>query len=265
MLWLSCNRGVAVLDVRTHDLSYPWINNKEKGKVYDIDLVDDLGRLWSESTKGVEVYDPLTTQFKNYFYETHGASYPYIAQRIIEDKSRNQLYMNVSSGDGLYCFDLETLEWTLIPKPANYDARFFYGADLAWLQNGDLLILESSEVFTLSADGQSMVVHPVTAHLPKETIWRNIFVDSRGYIWMGGKNTGVVKITPNTWKVERLESFPNCSDVRFRWIFYEDSQNNIWISNCDGFGMYSYQKNQFQLFPYSSSLSENSLSLLSLS
>lgn len=251
-LWFNSNRGVAELDLANFQFSYPWIDDKEQGKNYDIDFVDRHNRIWSAGTDGIKIYDPLTTQFQNYFYEAQTPSRPYIAQRVIEDKPGKQLYLNVSSGDGLYRFDLKTRNWTLIPKPADYGANTFYGADLAWLQNGELLILESTEIFTLTPDGRNMTLHPVTAHLPEETNWRNIFVDSRGYIWLGGRTTGVLKIRPETWEVERLEErFPGCNEVRIRWVFYEDSRNNIWISNCDGFGVYSYQQDQFYLFSHS--------------
>lgn len=251
-LWLSCNEGVAVLDTRSFGLSYPWANDGKQKKAYEIDLAGPNGRLWSASPAGLKLFDPLTTQFQNYLYETPGPIHPYIAQKIAESPDRRYLYLNVNGGEGLYRFSRENGEWLLIPPPGDYGAPLFYGKDLTFPANGQLLILESSEIYTLSADGLSMASHPINGKLPEERNWLNCFADSRGYLWLGGASAGLFRINLETETAEALDEwFPGCAQPRFRYAFYEDSRHNIWITNCTGFGFYSYERDSFFLFPYS--------------
>ncbi len=251
-LWLSCNEGVAVMDTRSFTLSYPWANDSGRKKTYELDLAGPQGRLWSASPAGVKMFDPLTTQFQNYLYETSGAVHPYIAQKIAESPGRRYLYLNVNGGEGLYRFSRESGEWLLIPPPRDYGPSIFYGKDLTFSGDGQLLILESSEIFTLSADGRAMVSHPINKKLPKERNWLNCFADSRGYLWLGGAGAGLFRINLETEAIEALDSrFPGCGQARFRYAFYEDSRQNVWITNCTGFGFYSYERDSFFLFPYS--------------
>lgn len=63
-LWLSCNKGVAILDLDNLAIKYPWVNDVTKGKKYDLDLIDQQGRLWGASVAGIQVFDSLNTQFK---------------------------------------------------------------------------------------------------------------------------------------------------------------------------------------------------------
>ena len=250
-LWLSCNRGVALLDTRTFRFSYPWANDNDKKRTYEIDFVDPQGRLWSASAAGLRVFDPLATQFQNHLYETSGAIHPYITQKVLEGPAGRYLYLNVNGGEGIYRFDRETAEWLLIPKPAGYSAPLFFGKDLTLLPDGQLLILESSEIFTLSPDGRSMVSHPVNKKLPEENSWLNFLADSQGQLWLGGGKTGLFRVSAGTGTAEPLTRlFPPCNQMRYRYAFYEDSRRNIWISNCSGFGVYSYERDTFYLFPY---------------
>ncbi len=250
-LWLSCGQGVAVLDTRSLNISYPWVNDIQSKKNYDIDLVDQQGRLWSASPVGIQAFDPLTTQFNNYFFETAGDVRPYITQKIIEDSSRKCLYISIGDGDGIYRFGLESRRWELIPMPKNFRYSTFFGKDMALL-NGQLLILEDVGLFTLSPDGRSIIPHPLSANLPEESSWLNFFSDSKGSLWLGGGTRGVSRMDTRTGVVEQLDPlFPGCNQRRFRYAFHEDSRGNIWISNCSGFGAYSYERDTFFLFPYS--------------
>ncbi|MCB0576551.1 MAG: hypothetical protein KDC61_18485, partial [Saprospiraceae bacterium] len=159
-LWINCNNGIAVLDTKDHLVSYPWRNDPAQKKKYEIDLVDRQGRMWSASTAGLKVYDPASTQFSNYIYETTGATSPYITQRLVEDTRQEAVFLNASAGNGVHRFDLRTRDWLHIPRPKDYPDDLFYGTDLAMLESGQLLILAEEGIFTLSADGRSMVPHP---------------------------------------------------------------------------------------------------------
>ncbi len=245
-LWINCNQGIAVLNTDDRRLTYPWQNDPTQKLSYDIDLIDRQGRIWSAGVPGIKVYDPATTQFSNYIYENTGASPPFITQRLLEDPERGVVFLNAGSGNGVHRFDLKSKKWLHIPIPEYYGSRLFYGSDLGLLENGELLILDRYGLSTLSADGRSMVPHPVTEKLPPEESWRNLFVDSKGYIWLGGRDNGVLRIDSKTWEVTSLaEWLPSCRQPRFRWTFYEDSRQNIWISVCGGIAYYDYGEDTF--------------------
>ncbi|PHN05144.1 sensor histidine kinase [Flavilitoribacter nigricans] len=245
-LWISCNNGIAVLRTKDHSVSYPWRDDPSEKRAYDMDLIDQQGRIWSAGAAGIKIYDPATTQFSNYIYEKTGASSPFITQRLLEDPEREVIYLNVSSGNGMYRFDRNTKEWLHIPIPEGYSGRLFYGSDLALLDDGQLLILERKGLYTLSEDGRSMVLHPVNEQLPAEESWLNLFLDSKGYVWLGGLENGVVKIDTRTWEVTALaEWLPSCRQPRFRWSFYEDQEQNIWMPVCYGMAYYSYREDAF--------------------
>ena len=91
-----------------------------------------------------------------------------------------------------------------------------------------------------------MIPHPVSKKLPPERNWLNIFVDSKGFIWLGGLNNGVLKIDSRTWEVtSQPKDLPSCQQPRFRWTFYEDSQQHIWMTVCDGIAFYDYGEDAF--------------------
>lgn len=245
-LWINCNKGIAVLNTKTHLISYPWEDDPDQKKEYGISLIDQEGRIWLASTFGIRVFDPSSTQFANYIYETNGATSPFITQRLLEDPQRDMIYLNASSGNGMHRFDLNTKEWLHIPPPEGYDGRLFYGSDMAQLDNGQLLILDRRGIYTLTEDGRSMVLHPLSQKLPEEQNWLNIFVDSKGYIWLGGLINGVLKIDSRTWEVESLDKWlPSCRQPRFRWAFYEDSYQNVWMPVCGGIAFYTYREDDF--------------------
>ncbi len=252
-LWINCNKGIAQLNLKDLEVSYPWVDDPAQEKEYRIDMIDRDGRIWTVSTKGIKVYDPATTQFNNYTYETTGASPPFITQRMQEVPEEEAIYVNVSAGYGVYRFDMRTKEWLHIPPPEAYPTPLFYGSDFGLLQDGQLLILDRKGIYVLSSDGRRMLPHPLSQKLPSDETWVRMFVDSKGFIWLGGLDYGVFKVDPRNWEVTSLaEWLPGCREPRFRWAIYEDSEENIWFSVCGGITFYSYQEDAFH-----SLLSEN--------
>ncbi|MCB0584351.1 MAG: histidine kinase [Phaeodactylibacter sp.] len=250
-LWLSCNHGIALLNTRTFILSYPWENDARNQKKYEIDLAGREGRFWSASPAGIQVFDPATTQFRNYFLKTSGEVRPYITQKIVENPAGDHLYISIGDMKGIFRFGLRNRQWELIPMPEGFPYPTFYGKDMAFLEDGRLLILEDVGLFTLSPSGKSIVSHPLSSHLPEENTWLNFLIDKQGFLWLGGSSTGVSRMNISTGNVESLDNlFPGCNQRRFRYGFCEDSRHNIWISNCSGFGVYSYERDTFYLFPF---------------
>ncbi len=249
LLYLSCGKGIAVLNPQDGSLSYPWLNDPSQSRKYQIDHIDKQNRAWSVSTLGVRVYDTLTTQFQNFFFEENLEPRPLITQFIIESPDSQYIYLNVSQGDGVYRYDQETKEWLLIPPPPNFGKSSFRGTDLAYTSDGELLILEYSNVYTLSPDGTKMVLHPISESLPENAGWNNFFVDSQSRVWLGSRTLGIVRADLKTNESTNLyDEFSPCKRARFRFDFYEDRNQNIWLSNCGGFSVWLKESDSFLHF-----------------
>lgn len=250
-LYLSCGKGVALLNPEDGSVTYPWVNDPAKSRKYQIDHIDQQNRLWSVNTLGVRVYDTLTTQFQNFFFEKNLEPRPLITQDIIESLDQRYIYLNVGDGDGIYRFDQNTKEWLRIHHPPDYDQRAFKGTDLAYTSDGKLLILESSRIYTLSPDGTKMIIHPISEKLPESPRWYNFFVDSKDRVWLGSRQLGMIRVNLNTMEVTNLyDEFSACKKSRFRFDFYEDKNQNVWLSKCGGFSVWMNETDTFIHFPY---------------
>ena len=246
-LWANANKGVAIFNTQSFDFSYPWVNDSIQKKNYRISLIDKEKRIWAATASGLKLYDPQTTQFSNYLYQTTGPSAPYITQRLLEDPERDWIVLNVSAGNGVYILNRKTNTWRHIPPPKDYREKRFHGSGMALLENGQLLILDTKGVFTLTPDGKSMERHPLMQKLPAEKRWVNLFLDTKGYLWLGGEENGILKIDTKTWEVESTDIlFKTCEkQPYFRWTFFEDNRDHLWFTVCDGIAFYSYQTNSF--------------------
>lgn len=251
LLYLSCSNGVAILDTRDATVSYEWVNDRAQNKKYQIDHIDQQDRIWSINTLGIRIYDTLTTQFNNYFFEQKLDPRPLITQDIIESPDGRYIYLNVNEGDGIYRFDQQTEEWLRILKPPDYDRASFSGLDLAFTTDDQLLILESNKIYTLAPDGRQMILHPVSQWLPDNPRWNNFFVDSKSRVWLGSRQLGVIRVDLKTNIVTNLyDEFAPCQKPRFRFDFYEDVHHNVWLSNCGGFSVWLNESDSFLHFPY---------------
>ena len=251
-LWLTSNRGLSTIDIYANKLIEKKANDSKNKVYYDIDFIDDQKRIWAGTIVGMNVYDPYASQFNNYKFEANRESSYFISENIVEDPHTGQLYYNVFSGEGLYIFDRDQENWEIVPPPANYKKGSFFGRGSLWSKKRNtLLILTPEEIYALSPDNKSM--EPITskADLGTTNGWFNFFEDHLGKIWLIGQKTGLLKVDLETGVVDSINHFiPNCSERRYRMKFYQDSQNNVWLSGCDGYAVFSYLKNQFYSFPY---------------
>lgn len=249
-LWITSNLGLSVLNTETFTITKSWANHPKSKKYYDIDYIDEQGRIWAATPNGINVYDPLTTQFANYHFELSRENLPCITMDLVEDTFRNVLYLAVESGDGLYCFDLDTKEWTIIPPPSNYRGDAFSGRDVLITNTGRIIIVESNNLYTLTSDGRQMKQMEPLPGLKKESNWYSLFEDHAGYIWMAGFKNGWIKWHPEKQTIENIsDKFQPCSGTRLRPVFLQDSRKNVWMSNCGGITVYSYERDTFYNFP----------------
>lgn len=249
-LWITTNLGLAVLDTKSFAITHSWQNDSKAKKYYDIDYIDEQERIWSATPAGINVYDPLTTQFDNYYFELSQENLPCVPLALVEDTFKNTLYLAADAGEGLYRFDLETRKWSTIPPPKNYGSDAFHGRDVLVTQNGRVIVLETENLYQLSADGTQMQPLPPIPGIKKETAWYSIFQDHAGYIWLAGFKNGWLRWHPEKGVVDNIsEHFPSCTGTRHRPVFFQDSRRNIWMSNCGGITVYAYERDTFYVFP----------------
>lgn len=249
-LWITSNLGVAVLNTETFKVTEKWTNDSKTKKYYDIDYIDEQDRIWSNTPAGIKVYDPLTTQFDNYHFELSRENLPCITLDITEDTFRNVIYLAAESGDGFYIFDLETKNWRVIPPPPDYQGDAFFCRDVLVTRKGEIIIAERGNLYTLDFKNKQLNLLNSVPGLIKESNWYAMFQDHAGYIWMVGFKNGWLKWHPEKQTIEKIdEKFPSCSGTRHRPIFFQDSHKNVWMSNCGGMTVYSYERDSFYIFP----------------
>ena len=256
-LWISANRGLAVLDLTTKSISDIKYNDSKNKVYYDIDYIDEKGRIWAGTLVGLKIYDPMSSQFKNYKFEATQETFYYITEDVVENPNTGMIYMSVFSGDGLYKFDRATENWSVIPPPPNYSRSSFFGRGTIWSKKKNrLLILSSTDIYTLSEDEQSMVPFEPKVQLSKADRWLNFFEDHIGNLWLISQEVGLIRVDLDNGQVDTLNQYmPKCTEARFRVSFYQDQHLNVWLSGCNGHMTYSYQKDQFYTFTYHDSTS----------
>lgn len=258
-LWVTANAGLAAIDLTSNEITFKKRNDSKNKVYYDIDYVDEKQRIWAGTLVGLRIYDPMSTQFKNYKYEASQETFYYITEDVVEDPHTGIIYMNVFSGDGLYAFDREKESWSVIPPPPSYKSGSFFGRGTLWSKKEDrLLILSPGQIYTLSKDKKSMVPIESKAQLSNRDRWFNFFEDHLGKLWLVGEENGVIRVDMQNGQIDTLNQYmPKCTEARYRVAFYQDKRHNVWVSGCNGHMVYSYEKNEFYTFSYDESDSES--------
>ena len=250
-LWVSSGSGLLVINKDSGEVLHQWKNNSSQKIYYDIDYIDEEQRLWSGSVIGLRVFDPSVQQVENFIFSVGQENQSNMVEKMAEDPTDGSIYVNVFSGSGLYRLDPQSKKWSVIPPPDNYDGRSFRGRDLLFNDQGQLLILETYGIYTLSKDKKKMIPYLTSANLEAPSEWLDFMEDHAGNLWIGDTEKGVMRIDLNSGVVSDMDiGVPDCTEARFRFAFFQDSKNNIWISSCNGYSIYIPEEDKFHSFPY---------------
>jgi two-component system, sensor histidine kinase ChiS len=180
---------------------------------------------------GVKRYDQSKSQFVPFFQNDRVVSW-YQSNRpqaIIEDN--NQTYWIATFSDGLYHYDPGPTKFQHYQyekdNPYSLNENSVYG--LCEVRNGDLWVGTSTDLNILEKETGKFVRFSNT---PTGMIWE-IYQDSEGVIWAGGRN-GLIKKTPDgKTQFYKTKSSNNTSAGRVGAI-YEDHKKVLWFGGRDG-------------------------------
>ncbi len=246
-LWVTTNHGLCVFDTERGVIASELLNDPSTETIYWVSFQDGNRRLWGRSGSGVRIYDPLNRQFQHIPIEKKMGE-NFSAQDVIEAPGEGKLYVNSSSSNGMYLLDRTTGSWTLIPPPPSFfNSIDFRGRSLLRLQDGRLLVVEESTLFTLSGDSKSLVPFP---HQPggKGVRYMTALQDPKGRIWIGSVDGGLHRMdlqsgTTKNFRDELLPLSEKGTSPRVGAIF-KDRKGNIWIDTRDGMSIYDNQKDR---------------------
>jgi len=254
-LWVTTAQGLSVYDLEKDAITSEMLNDPNYNTIYRASYQDKSNRIWGRSTfGGVRIYDPLNEQFQH--FPLQGASARFVPIKVLEAPVRNQLYVNVAGGKGLYLLDRKTNRWTLIPTPPGFlkNNAEFAGRGMIFLRDGRLLIVEESTLFTLSNDAKSLVRFPLQPD-GKGARFMDALQDHQGRVWVTSVDGGLFRLdlvngTSKVFSDELLDTAQKGQALSIGAIF-EDSHQNIWIDASEGFSMYDSQRDSFINLRYS--------------
>ncbi len=247
-LWVTTNHGLCVFDAGRGVFTSELLNDPDTETVYWVSFQDDNGRLWGRSGSGVRLYDPLNAQIRHFPLDKDMKE-GFSIQDAIEAPGKDKLYVSIAGGKGLYLLDRATGSWTLIPPLSGFFNNLdFRGRSLLRLQDGRLLVVEESTLFTLSGNGKSLVPFPLQPG-GKGVRYYVAMQDRKGRIWIGSVDGGLFRLdlqkgTSTVFKEELLPENEKGTSLVIGDIF-EDKQGNIWIDVRDGMSICDSRNDRF--------------------
>jgi ligand-binding sensor domain-containing protein len=269
-LWISTGIGLAIYDIRLHDVTWAKFNDPEKNEAYGIELIDDANRIWYPTIYGALCFDPGVQQFARYsFKHLSSVNWAY-AFYILSDPSGNNITVCPRQTDGIYHFDKLKKQWSkaYFPKHESFEKEIQAIRSFIQLPSGEYLISADKGIFIFSEKANRLT--PVDKTLPF-TLTRKgqMITGDSGYVWMAFNEEGLVKWMPGTKKftIYKMESIPGDTSHSAAWVnhLYQDSKHNIWFQTSDGIGVYDVSKSRIFNFNYSKNQNNSFPSALSFS
>ena len=224
-IWVGTDRGVALFhpetgrfsNVRHPDTQRPGDN------VFDIKEMAD-GLLWVASdVGGISVISRELT-FRD---DVHIATSSMNTRCILQDKYQNVWVGNHSTGLD-FIAGKQSLLHTLDYKDDNHRQKRIYGltndrTGRIWMSSEDELSLWTADGDELRQQGRWRITGMKhRAH----SFARCLMADSKGYVWLGMEDEGVIRFDSKTGRFEPIDIGYDLCDIH---SFYEDTDGSVWI------------------------------------
>ena len=256
-IWVSLDNSLRIYNVHLQKYVQSWENNHAENIYYSVDYIDRKGQIWSiypnyyHAEAGAKIYAPLSNQTNTYRYERR-EDIMCLTRKILEDTIRDLLYVLPQEGEGLYVMDMQTKQWRTIPVEGKYykshpKHRGFSGWDMLLTKEGELFILDASNIYQISPNGQYLQSLDLSFPVDVPRL-RCIEVDANGNMWLGSSALGLSKYDPQTQTFvhytdrlteSRERRYP---EVRFLEI---DDNGTLWMRYINGVTFYNPQKDTF--------------------
>lgn len=254
-VWVATRQGMLVFDHKQDRITSERLNEPENDRFFLPSLKDRDQRIWGRSSKGLFGFDPLHEQFEHFPLEEKAAARSLHIDDILPGPENHLLYVSIPEGRGLYRLNKRTGQWIIIPPPPSFfnQKQGFDSRALLYLQDGRLLVVEESTLFTLSNDGRQLIpffLQP-KAQNPK---FMNAVQDSLGRIWLTSVNAGLFRLdtengTIKSFQDELLEEDQKGQGLTVGNILL-DRFGNLWVAINQGFCVYLSERDTFLNFRY---------------
>lgn len=199
-------------------------------------FVDSEGKIWlSASSKVVRCrYDKAA----NRLIEEQAYWLPYLKAELTED--RNGTIWAAAYNDGIYALRRGATEFEELKL---FPPVFTFTNTVTTLSTGEILVgAFPHNPRLINPDTWEVKEIDVYPHIRRSAFIPVCFYeDSRGDVWMGTITNGVLRYSPTSGTVERMEGAA-CTDIS---AIVEDAQGNIWVSTLDGLSKFDRTASRF--------------------
>jgi ligand-binding sensor domain-containing protein len=227
-------------------------------------IEDSRGQFWLGTSKGISVYDPVKSQYRNYFNDEKNPSLiSFNTIRSFEEDSKGNIW--IGTGNGLNRYD-----------PASGKFRIYGWADslksyFVW----SLLETRNGRLYIGGTGGLQQYDQFIDKFIPPEDDpimnnklrynIRNLFEDSKQGLWLGVQDGGLIYYHPANKTIVHYrhdEKDPGSLCNNFVTSVIEDKKGTIWIATRDGLNSFDPRTKSFHVFTVADGLPSNKTSAL---
>ncbi len=256
-IWISTSNGLILYSCQEKKILELKLNELEGNRFYGYSLIDENFRTWISKDNKLFLDDPYLKQFRTFSFEPH-LEHVRTTFAFLVDKKLDQGKLTICPGYtvGLYQFDLENREWSIIPfknlAEFSDDEQTITFAEMTNLGNDDFLFSGEPGVFSFNL--KEKMLKPIFDRPElKNILWNKHFLDSEGQLWLSSRISGLFRFNSATGEYQNFRKELAITDTvsSFTEDFFEDSRYNIWIKRAGGFSVYVRKKEQFFNFLFS--------------
>jgi len=214
-------------------------------------LQDNYGYLWFATREGLNRFDGYRfVTYKNVPGDSLSLSDNYVTS--LETDTSGNLWIGTQNGLNKYNYSKNCFEVITHDEYNDNTLTDNHIRDLLADKNGNLWIETLDGVLHKYVAGSNEF-----SYYPHEQIttimydYHDIYISSNDYLWIGGRDMGPYRFDPEKEKFNFLKAdSENPKRKRDNDVacFYEDSQNNFWITATDGVYRFNKRDNYFKKF-----------------
>lgn len=220
-IWIATINGIYRYKVYTKELEHINSSNGLPNDFVVDFLFDTEGNMWLTHYKGglARIKDG---KFTNY---TEHSGFPGNVVNTIAQVDETTMLVGFDSGE---LFQIKN--GIVSSYPLETDLGGVRIRHLLVTDNGDLLVSTYSGLLVVTANGKEQWFNEANGFYGTKI--RLSFKDSKGNIWVGTRNYGIIKIDP-TYKITRF-TVKNGLPSNLIMAIDEDENGNIWIGTSEG-------------------------------